>query len=152
MGNKEVAKDLTQATFTIVLARLRQLRDPGKLTSWIYRIAHNEAHAEVMRRGRLHLVAMDHQHDIEDAGQNKLEEMEKKERGELIQKALSTIPPEQLEVVILKQYEELTFREIADILSLSENTVKSRMYYALKALKKTLKDHPIIKDLYHEAS
>ena len=67
-----------------------------------------------------------------------LEILERSEAIDRVKKALQNIPEEQREVIILKEYEGMKFREIAKILDVSENTVKSRMYYGLNALKKTL--------------
>ena len=53
---------------------------------------------------------------------------------------------EQREVVIMKEYEGLKFREIAETLSISENTVKSRMYYGLESLKKILERNKVTKE------
>ena len=66
-----------------------------------------------------------------------------------VKDALMRIPKDQREVIILKEYEGLKFREIAGILDISENTAKARMYYGLNALKKTLNAN---KEIYHEAS
>ena len=56
----------------------------------------------------------------------------------LVEDVLQKIPPEQRQVIIMKEYEGLKFREIADILGESENTIKSRMYYGLDAMRKIL--------------
>ena len=64
------------------------------------------------------------------------------ELAEILMFALSQISTEQRSVVIMKEYEGLKFHEIAEILEVSENTIKSRMYYGLGALKKILhKNH-----------
>ncbi|HMI65020.1 MAG TPA: sigma-70 family RNA polymerase sigma factor, partial [Cyclobacteriaceae bacterium] len=68
------------------------------------------------------------------------------ELSDLLQKCLTELPPEQREVVIMKEYEGLKFREIADVLNISENTVKSRMYYALDELKRILDRKQITKE------
>lgn len=61
------------------------------------------------------------------------------------------LPDEQRVVVVMKQYEGFTFREISEILQQPENTVKSRMYYGLKAMRKTLLNWNIQPDyLNHE--
>ena len=68
-----------------------------------------------------------------------------------LSKALAEIPGEQKAVVIMKEYEGMKFREIADLLNLSENTVKSRLYYGLKAMKKILEKWNInIEEVYYE--
>jgi RNA polymerase sigma-70 factor (ECF subfamily) len=68
------------------------------------------------------------------------------ELSDLLQKCLMELNPEQREVVIMKEYEGLKFREIAEALNISENTVKSRMYYGLDGLKKILEQKKITKE------
>ena len=67
----------------------------------------------------------------------------------LLHKALLKLPIEQREVVIMKEYEELTFREIAEILDKSENTIKSRLYYGLRALRKIFDSWKINKEVFN---
>jgi len=66
----------------------------------------------------------------------------------LLHKALLQLPTEQRIVVIMKEYEGLTFREIAEILEESENTIKSRLYYGLRGLKKTFDSWNINKEVF----
>jgi RNA polymerase sigma-70 factor (ECF subfamily) len=68
------------------------------------------------------------------------------ELSDILQQALFELSDEQREVVIMKEYEGLKFREIAEVLNISENTVKSRMYYGLDGLKKILERKNITKD------
>ena len=63
---------------------------------------------------------------------------EKKQRREAVRKAVSSLPPELREVVVLKEFEDLTFQEIADALQIPLSTVKSRLYTALKQLRMRL--------------
>src|SRR5690606_41166682 len=63
-------------------------------------------------------------------------QLETSQRNQMLHRALDNIPEEQKMIIILKEYEGMKFREIADILELSENTVKSRLYYGLSALRK----------------
>ena len=69
-------------------------------------------------------------HQLPDAKLNK------KQIGEIVQKALQKLPEEQRVVVIMKEYQELKFMEIAAALNEPLSTIKSRMYYGLKALRK----------------
>ena len=73
-------------------------------------------------------------------------QLQQTELSDILQKALLEISEEQREVVIMKEYEGLKFREIAEVLNLSENTVKSRMYYGLDGLKKILEKRNINKN------
>src|SRR5690606_30465743 len=68
------------------------------------------------------------------------------EVSDILQRALMELSDEQREVVIMKEYEGLKFREIAEALNISENTAKSRMYYGLDGLKKILEKKQITKD------
>ena len=68
------------------------------------------------------------------------------ELSDMLQKCLMELSVEQREVVIMKEYEGLKFREIAEALNISENTVKSRMYYGLDGLKKILERKNITKE------
>jgi RNA polymerase sigma-70 factor (ECF subfamily) len=60
---------------------------------------------------------------------------EKRERGDAVRRAVAALPPELREVVLMKEFEELTFQEIADALQIPLSTVKSRLYTALKQLR-----------------
>jgi RNA polymerase sigma factor (sigma-70 family) len=68
------------------------------------------------------------------------------ELSDLLQQCMMELSDEQREVVIMKEYEGLKFREIAEALQISENTVKSRMYYGLDGLKKILERKNITKE------
>ena len=132
------AQEITQKTFIQVYSNLGQLDDPGKFSSWIYRIAKNLCLDELKRAGRkksspLELVKHERAHNV-----NPSKKMETKELGEWIQKALIAIPEEQRVIIIMKEYEELTFKEIAEILDEPESTVKSRLYYGFKKLRDIL--------------
>jgi RNA polymerase sigma-70 factor (ECF subfamily) len=85
-----------------------------------------------------------------EASSNRRENPEKQlrhsELSDLLQQCLMELSDEQREVVIMKEYEGLKFREIAEALNISENTVKSRMYYGLDGLKKILESKNITKE------
>ena len=71
---------------------------------------------------------------------------QQREQSRQVLQALQKLPVEQRTVIIMKEYEGLKFREIAEILNISENTAKSRLYYGLKGLKKifgTRKDNSL---------
>jgi RNA polymerase sigma-70 factor (ECF subfamily) len=63
---------------------------------------------------------------------------ERREQSDAVMRALREIPSEQREVLVLKEFEGLKFREIAEILSCPESTVKSRMYYGLNGVRAAL--------------
>lgn len=135
------ASEITQKTFIKVYQQLDSLENNAKFSSWLYRIANNLCLDELKRSGRRKSSPLEAWMQSSEMAKemSPAEELEHSELGEMLQKALLAIPDEQRTVVLLKEYEGLTFREIAEILEVSENTVKSRMYYELKALRKVFK-------------
>lgn len=133
------ASEITQKTFIKVYQKLDTLDEPRKFSSWIYRVAKNLCLDELKRAGRRKSSPLDAWMEQMEAGPTPAKKLETKELGEVLQKAMLTLPDEQRVVIILKEYEGMKFREIAEILEESENTIKSRMYYGLKSLRRVLK-------------
>jgi len=137
-GQQEVAKDVCQKTFIAVFKNLNSLAEPPKFKSWLFRTAINHCHMEERSRKR--------REKREDVWQQQKEMLaiqpdqlyRRKEKANIIAKALQKLPEEQRELILLKEYQELKFREIAELLNISENTAKSRLYYGLKSLRKIL--------------
>lgn len=132
------AMEITQKTFIKAYKRLHSLDNAEKFAPWIYRIANNLCLDETRRAGRrksTRLEAVTTERIANSLAANPEHHLQHNELGLLLQQALEKLPPEQRIVVILKEYEELTFREIAEVLEEPENTVKSRMYYGLKKLR-----------------
>lgn len=135
------ANEITQKTFIKVYQKVNHLDKPANFSPWIYRVANNLCLDELKRAGRRKSSPLEAwvEQATEVENETPAAALETKDLGEWIQKALLTLPDEQRAVVILKEYEGLKFREIADILEEPVNTVKSRMYYGLKALRRVLK-------------
>lgn len=141
------AMDVTQNTFMKAWANIATLEDSGKFGAWLYRICRHQCLDHLKSGHKQRIVAMSGLgiSDVDTAseqsmpahdGDTPLRTLEANQRTQLLQTALDHIPEEQKAIIILKEYEGLKFREIADILELSENTVKSRLYYGLNALRK----------------
>jgi len=135
-GKVEMAKEVSQLTFVSITKNIMGLRESSSFIPWVFRIAANECR-NLLRKQKFH-EPLEVIYSHRTSERNALEILERQEAIERVKKALLTIPEEQREVIILKEYEGLKFREIAKILDTSENTVKSRMYYGLSALKKNL--------------
>lgn len=137
-ASHDEAMEITQKTFIKVYKKLNTLDDAEKFSPWIYRIANNLCLDETKRAGRRRAASMDAlpKHPIaKNWAGNPDRQVQQEELGSILQLALNQLPPEQRIVVIMKEYEGLKFREIADILNEPENTVKSRLYYGLKKLR-----------------
>lgn len=153
-ASHDEAMEITQKTFIKAYKKLDTLEDEEKFSPWIYRIANNLCLDEAKRAGRRRsapLNALGPHPVAESRGSKPGHKLQREELGSILQKALNLLPPEQRIVVIMKEYEELKFREIAEILEEPENTVKSRMYYGLKSLRKIFEQWNIeSEELYYE--
>jgi RNA polymerase sigma-70 factor (ECF subfamily) len=137
-ASHDEASEITQKTFIKVYKKANTLEDTDKFSAWIYRIANNLCLDETKRAGRRKYQPMDalKQHpEAEDMLASPDQHVQQNDLESILQLALKQIPVEQRIVVIMKEYEGLKFREIADILGEPENTVKSRLYYGLKKLR-----------------
>lgn len=153
----DMAMEVAQKTFISMCRNLASLQDNARFKSWLYKIAVNYCREEVRRNKNSRSLSFDvvWNSEAEDSPQwesssqrhaNPEKQYQQQELADVMQKALMELNAEQREVVIMKEYEGLKFREIAEVLNISENTVKSRMYYGLDGLKKILERMNINKD------
>ncbi len=156
LNDYDEASEVTQQTFIKAYQAIRTLKDPGRFRAWLYIIASNSCRAHSRNAGRHPTESISGGYLAETEPWQKVAGSDNPERalagrewGELLRKALTLIPDEQRLVILMKEFEGLTFPEIADVLSESENTVKSRMYYGLKALRKVLAKWNITKEAIH---
>lgn len=147
-GKVEMAKEVSQLTFVSITKNIGTLREPSSFTPWVFRIAANQCR-NLLRKQKFH-EPLEVIYSQKANQKDPLEMLERSEAIDRVKKALLLIPEEQREVIILKEYEGLKFREIAQVLNTSENTVKSRMYYGLNALKKTLMLNRAQIDIHYE--
>src|SRR5437763_13559584 len=145
MGREEDARDATQETFIAAYRNLAGFRGEAKVSSWLHRIAVNQCIPR-QRRARVR-AETGIEDEVEAVGERFLSTGERhsparateaRERTEAVRKAVAALPPELREVVVMKEFEDLTFQEIADALQIPLSTVKSRLYTALKQLRMRL--------------
>ena len=162
VGNEQTAEDICQTAFIRIFKEMKRLRDPNKFCSWMYRIAHNLCLDEFKRRKKRHVLYLENDHK-NDAPARTIAQMPDQEStspdelchrqqvNDILKRMLMTLPEEQRVVVVMKQYHGLKFTEISDILEQPINTVKSRLYYGLRALKKMFEESELKKEvLFHE--
>jgi len=140
-GNHDLAMEVTQRTFIAVYDHLGSLKDIRSFKYWIYKIAINQCHEEDRRQKRKNWFSIflhDEANKIEETHFNPEKDYQQKELEEVMNNLLKLLPEEQKTVIIMKEYEGLKFREIAETLGISENTAKSRLYYGLNGLKKMI--------------
>lgn len=151
-SQSEEAHDLTQQVFVRVHQSLPRLKNPESFSSWIYQIAANLCRDWIKQKRRRTSVSLEKMKEAGALDVSKHEELtlstdsihhpdqivSRKQLRGLLEKALSEIPDEQRIVVVMKEFQGLKFIEIAEALNQPINTVKSRLYYGLTALRKVL--------------
>lgn len=136
-GDREEALDLSQDVFLKAYQNLRKLDDPARFAPWLFRIAHNEAFSAFRKRraDRESTAPSEFTGDEITTARTPVFPIE---LSIAVTTALSKLPEEQREAVILKIYQGFKFEEMAEILSCPVSTVKSRLYAALEVLKTQL--------------
>jgi RNA polymerase sigma-70 factor (ECF subfamily) len=114
---------------------VRELLDPGAFNTWLYRIARNRA-CVVLRRRQPSSLPMEDAEQVTDPSAEELSFSP--EDGQRIHAALDEIALEHREVLVLRFLEDMTYEDIAAVTGCQIGTVKSRLYYAKRALRRIL--------------
>ena len=145
-GIKDLAQDLLQETFTRIWYAAHSFNlDKGNFKGWLFTIALNITRSEMSKKrySFQYLDVSDMSNKDQEYSYSTSEQPDKnfehEELKEKIQQALSTLPPFLREVVVLKHYQQLKFKEIAQITNTPEGTLKSRFFRAMELLKQELK-------------
>lgn len=133
-GNIEDAKDLTQGIFIKIYDNLRSFDSKYKFYSWLYRISLNEILN--YKKSAKSFEELSARIPDDESSIDWLQEEEEKLR---IRRAVAALKDEYRQLVELKYFEDLSYKEIADILGISEKKVKSRLFTARELLKSSLK-------------
>ena len=144
LGREEDARDATQETFLAAFRNLRSFRGEAKVSSWLHRIAVNQCISRQRRSKVRSESALDDEQENDAGGfaapinESPVRMVEDRQETLAVRRAINSLPLELRQVVVMKEFEELTFREIADVLDVPLSTVKSRLYTALKQLQMRL--------------
>jgi RNA polymerase sigma-70 factor, ECF subfamily len=140
-GDAHAGEDLAQEAFARVFAARHQFAEGRRFSTWLWRIALNLCHEHARRRAvRNEFVPTDDRVPAPDPHEQAAET----ERAALVRAALARLPESHRAVVVLREYERLKFREIAEVLNVPEGTVKWRMSEALTQLATELR--PVLSD------
>lgn len=130
--NQEDALDIVQNAVCRALDHYRELRNPDAVKTWFYRILVNESLALVKQRKR--------EMPVGDQGEEEIPYYETGfETGNLFEE-LDVLEPDVRDIIKFKYLEELTLKEISEIMELNLNTVKAKLYRGLKQLKETMQE------------
>ncbi len=134
VGSAEDAEELTSEVFFQVWKSAGKFKGEGRASTWILGIARNLC-MNHLRKKRLHFLEL-----LETDAVVEEEEDPYPYSPEEVGRAMEKLSPAHREVLYLAFYEELTYSEIAKLLGVPENTVKTRVFHAKKKLKELLKD------------
>jgi RNA polymerase sigma-70 factor (ECF subfamily) len=150
--DNETAEDLAQETFIKVLNHIDRYRPEFKFSSWLFKIANNIT-IDHLRRRQLDTISIEGAPDavtgesmratavtVKSAGESPLEELESKELGASIEKAIAKLRPEYRACIILRHVEDYSYDEIAEIVKLPLGTVKTYIHRARQELREYLGD------------
>ena len=149
LNREEDARDAAQETFISAYRNLSNFRGEAKVSSWLHRIAVNQCLTKQRRSKIKRESSLEDENSANEAAFaspsrfNPARTAEQNERIGTIRKAVNSLPVELKQVIVMKEFEELTFQEISDALDLPLSTVKSRLYTALKQLKLKLERKPM---------
>jgi RNA polymerase sigma-70 factor (ECF subfamily) len=147
LPRQDDARDICQETFLRVLKKAHRFRQGSRFSTWMYQIALNLCRDRMRKRKRWsRLILQRDELPQQPSGpmavlprdQDPAHAVEQQEKHAAVRRALNQLPAEQREVLILKEFEGMKFREIAAILDCPESTVKSRMYYGLSGVRTIL--------------
>lgn len=142
-GQREDAEEVAQETLLKAFERFQQLREPEHIRSWMFTIARNEC----MMKRRKSLFAPDHEVSIDETGLDQVvpdqgkgpdEELLRAELREVLHEAVSSLPENYRPVLLLRDVEELSTAETAEVLGLSEDVIKQRLHRARIMLRERL--------------
>jgi len=146
--NQELTEDIFQETFLKVIMTIKQGRytENGKFKAWIMRIAHNLI-IDTFRQERNENaisndeVEVDLFNDMKLCDNNIEDEMVQEQVYEDVRKLVRHLPDNQREVVEMRYYQDLSFKEIADLTGVSINTALGRMRYAILNMRRMAEEH-----------
>lgn len=150
--DQDLANDLFQDTFVKVITKLQEGKytDSGKFSYWITRIAHNVIMDWYRMQKNEHIVEPTEDNDLSNLNENSV--MDGNIESDIIndqvmqdvKRMMNNLPTAQREVVYMRFYQSLSFKEIAEITGVSINTALGRMRYAILNLRRMAQEHDII--------
>ncbi len=136
-GSMQVAEDAAQETFIQAWLKLRSYRPGTSLRNWLYRIAVNTA-IDMLRKEKRILPGEIDDLNLRDSEPGPEAMAANSERTEMVQEAVLALPNASRAVLVLREFEGFSYKEIADSLEIPVGTVMSRLNYARKLLRETL--------------
>jgi RNA polymerase sigma factor (sigma-70 family) len=132
-GNRAVAEDLVQEVFTRILKYRSTYQGEDKFVVWMFKIARN-AHIDLLRRQKPAFSLDEQFEEPRDSALAPEERLEREEDAALVARALARLSPRKQEIIVLSRFQNMKYREIADLLECPVGTVKAMVHRAIQEL------------------
>lgn len=147
VNDSELAADLTQDTFIEILQSIRSLKEPVAFVSWSRQIAYRRCTAFFKKRRDIIADEDEDGYSVFDTVEDDYvefipeEALDKEDFKQTVRRIISELPDEQRAAILMRYFEEMPVEEIANVQGVSVGTVKSRLNYGRKAIKKAVEDY-----------
>ena len=147
LHNREAAWDAAQETFIKAYRSLRKFRRDATFKTWLLRIAANHCKDE-LKKNRLQTVPLEYtpQSSLKNHDPSPAKNLQDRELGITIRRAIDELPIKQRTAFLLREFEGLSYQEMAEVIGCSTGTVMSRLHHARKKLQQLLRDEGIVED------
>lgn len=136
-GRRDAAEDILQTVFLKYYENMNKIKNPERAPQWIYTVARNEIYQHMRNKYKAAITYIES--EDENRSEADLEsELERKEISQMVKDEIEQLSNEHKEVILLKEISGLSYKEIAQILNITEDLVKSRLFKARKKLSEKL--------------
>lgn len=137
-GDHHDAEDIAQESLVAAWQNLPRFRRDSSFSTWLYRIVTRRALNRIDRARRHHSADLLTEHP--DAAPGPAQHLERDLRVDAVTNAVQALPPTQRVVIVLYQYESLSYAQIAEVTNSSESSVRSHLYRARRTLARALEE------------
>ena len=146
-NDRDLAEDLTQDTFMEILETIDKLQEPAAFVTWSKQIAYHKCTAYFRKRKELLVDENEDGYSVFDTVEEDREEfipdaaLDHEDLKQTIINMINDLPEEQKSAILLRYFNEISVKEIAEIQGVTEGTVKSRLNYGRKAIKQSVEEY-----------
>ena len=137
LGGSRGAEDVLQDTWVAVVRNLRKLRNPDAFSAWLYRIARNKVYERLRKRNRV--LPLSEEIEETAAPEEETDDFSAADAAR-VHECLEKLRPAHREVLILRFLEQMSYQDIAVVVGCGLGTVRSRLHYAKRALRKEMEE------------
>ena len=133
VNNYDVAEDIFQETWIRVIRHINSFRGDAKFSTWLFQIARNVYRDSMRKKRGLFYISIE---ETEELTSESTVDITNIDEMEYVRKIVAGLPVKMKEVIVLRYYHDLKIKEISEVLDCSPGTVKSRIFNALKVIRK----------------